>query len=227
MISISKLIGNTLRLIKWPLALVVIYFYPQIFFTFISAANDFIRNASPAFLIGALLFLFSIFNYSSKWLTFEHELAHYIFAKLTFKQKVKMEVYDDSQDGPFAGSCTWITHNEDDWLIFIAPYFFPTLTLSLSLFYLIPLDGISSVTVGPIYLNDIIIMILDFLVGFSIAFHLKSNIWELWYNFTTQKRKEEEIIGNDVASMGWPYALIMIPALNFIVFSYIFSVLTL
>ena len=51
-----------------------------------------------------------------------------------------------------------------NWLIQISPYFFPTLTIFISLLYLLPINDFYP--------------FLDICIGFSLAYHLKSNYME-------------------------------------------------
>ena len=131
---LSKLVDFCLLLLKWPLALLVIYFYEDLFFLFIGSLVNFILEANIYLIIGGLVFLITNFSYSNKFLTFEHEFTHALFAFLTFKQNIKIIVGPSEFKGA-AGVCTF--QNGDNWLISLSPYFFPTMTLFCALFFLV------------------------------------------------------------------------------------------
>ena len=162
---------------------------------------------SITFLIGALLFFFLGFtlNYRSKaerFLTFEHELAHAIFCFLTFKSNISIDM-NPPEEG-VAGMCRY--SGGSNWLITLAPYFFPTLTVFISCLYLLPFP--------------FIFPLLDVCVGYSIAYHLKTNYVE-FSNAILSKRET-----SDLVKVGKLYSCIIIPIFNLIVFSIIFGVIS-
>jgi len=201
---LSKFVDSILWLIKWPLAGVMLYWYLDIFSFFVAMLLEFLYQASWVYVAGAIVFIVTNFlgNYSNnRFLIWEHEMSHFIFARLTFKQNVRIEVYPEGESDykGRAGYCYY--ENGDNWLIAIAPYFFPTLTLLLSLLYLLPIGDLN--------------VILDFCLGFSIAYHLKTNFIELYYNFSPSIKGGK----TDITELGKTFAFIMIPPLNFVVFS--------
>jgi|TARA_B100001142_G_scaffold116220_1_gene118447 hypothetical protein len=204
---LSKILDKILSVIKWPLAVLVLFFYLDIFRFFLTTGASFISNASLLYFLGALFFLVTNGRHSSsnKFLTWEHELSHAIFAWLTFKKNIRIEVLREPNYKGHAGYCYY--ENGDNWLITIAPYFFPTLTLILSFVYLL--------------VNSSLYWVLDLVLGYSIAFHLKTNFLEVCHNF----RPPVEGSYTDLTMVGRLFALIMIPALNFIVFAVIFIAL--
>ena len=207
-LTLSKIIDTALLVIKWPLAILIIFYYTDIFKIFITSGAFFLSNANILYIFGALFFL--ITNYlgrygGNKFLVWEHELSHAIFAWVTFKQNVRIKVLSESNSMGHDGYCTYT--NGSNWLITIAPYFFPTLTLLLSLLY--PL------------ISDDLHFILDFALGFSITYHLKTNFLEVIHNF----KPSIEDSSTDLTRVGRIYALIMIPPLNFVTFSFIFTLL--
>ena len=206
-LMLSKILDKILSVIKWPLAVLVLFFYLDIFRFFLTTGASFISNASLLYLVGALFFLVTNGRHSSsnKFLTWEHELSHAIFAWLTFKKNIRIEVLREPNYKGHAGYCYY--ENGGNWLITIAPYFFPTLTLILSFVYLL--------------VNSSLYWVLDLVLGYSIAFHLKTNFLEAFHNF----RPSVEGSYTDLTMVGRLFALIMIPALNFIVFAVIFIAL--
>lgn len=207
---LSKLVDFCLLLLKWPLALLVIYFYEDLFFLFIGSLANFILEANIYLIIGGLVFLITNFSYSNKFLTFEHEFTHALFAFLTFKQNIKIIVGPSEFKGA-AGVCTF--QNGDNWLISLSPYFFPTMTLFCALFFMI----LEYIGIGDLH------YLVDLSIGFSIPYHLKTNYLELIHNFNSSPSMKLE---TDISQVGKIFSLIMIPALNFLIFYIIFSIVT-
>ena len=238
--TISNLIDNLLGLVMWPLAFAVIYYYPDIFSLFTTTVCSFTTNASPFYLVGAIFFLLFRFNwlpfikfpkgwnfkknefsFSSRLDTWEHEFNHWFFAILTFKFDARFKTYSrpDALSG-FAGVMTSRTAN---WLITIGPYFFPTFTFLLLPLIFIPYE--------PLY------PFLQFLLGWSISFHIIQNIVDVRNNWKPDPELKDAYTDLTTLTVSpekqtkfsiyrsWIFAIIMIPALNFVVFTYILIVL--
>ena len=189
------------KIIKWPLAVILIFFYLDIFYYFLGSFVNFFIGASWTYLIGAILFVFQSIRYGDKFLTFEHELTHAIFAFLTFKKDIKININNPTPDA--LGHCTFT--GGDNWLIYLSPYFFPTLTVFLALLYLIVSDGF--------------FIILDICIGYSLTYHLRTNFSELLVNYKSGPN-------SDINKVGKIYSIIIIPAMNFLIFSQIFNLLS-
>ena len=233
-IGLSNLVDRFLGLIMWPLAAAVIYYYPEIFSLFIATVRSFVENASPIYLAGAAFFLIFRFNFlpflkfPSSWNnkkgkysfaerldTWEHEITHWLFAILTFKFGSHIEVFDKPNEKGHAGYFRSST-NSVNWLIIIGPYFFPTFTFLLLPLFLIPYE--------PLY------PFLEFLLGWSISFHMIQNIQDVKQNW-----KPSEGSYTDLTTITQSFhnqtkfsifrsrvfAIVMIPALNLIVFSFV------
>ena len=205
---ISNTIDSTLNdVVKWPLAIILLYFSQDIFYSLLKSLQLLLTPQSITFLIGALLFFFLGFtlNYRSKaerFLTFEHELAHAIFCFLTFKSNISIDM-NPPEEG-VAGMCRY--SGGSNWHITIEQYFFQTLTVFISCLYLLPFP--------------FIFPLLDVCVGYSIAYHLKTNYVE-FSNAILSKRET-----SDLVKVGKLYSCIIIPIFNLIVFSIIFGVIS-
>lgn len=233
-IGLSNLVDRFLGLIMWPLAAAVVYYYPEIFSLFIATVRSFVENASPIYLAGAAFFLIFRFNFlpflkfPSSWNnkkgkysfaerldTWEHEITHWLFAILTFKFGSHIEVFDKPNEKGHAGYFRSST-NSVNWLITIGPYFFPTFTFLLLPLFLVPYE--------PLY------PFLEFLLGWSISFHMIQNIQDVKQNW-----KPSEGSYTDLTTLtqrfhnqtkfsifrSRVFAIVMIPALNLIVFSFV------
>ena len=205
---ISNTIDSTLNdVVKWPLAIILLYFSQDILYSFLKSFQLLLTPQSITFLTGALLFFFLGFTLKHKskaerFLTFEHELAHAIFCFLTFKSNISIDM-NPPEEG-VAGMCRY--SGGSNWLITLAPYFFPTFTVFISCLYLLPFT--------------LIFPLLDVCIGYSIAYHLKTNFVE-FLNAILSKRET-----SDLVKVGKLYSFIIIPIFNLIVFSIIFGVIS-
>lgn len=232
--ALSDLTDKLLGFIMWPLAFAIIYYYPNIFSLFTTTVNSFVQNASPIYLAGAAFFLVFRFNllpfikFPSSWNTkkgeyslafrldaWEHERAHWIFAILTFKFGSEIEVFRKPNE--LGHAAYFYSSRGYNWLITIGPYFFPTFTFLLLPLFLIPYE--------PMY------PFLKFALGWSISFHIVQNIVDVITNW----KPEIEGSFTDLTTLtvrqpnqttfsiyrSWLFAIIMIPAMNFIVLTYI------
>jgi hypothetical protein len=200
-LAISKSINFFLnKIIKWPLAFLLIFYIKEIFFFFMLSFELFITSSSMLYILGAIIFFAVNFSYSNRFLTFEHELTHAIFCFLTFKSNIRIDM--NPPEAGAMGMCRYT--GGTNWLIQISPYFFPTLTIFISLLYLLPINDFYP--------------LLDICIGFSLAYHLKSNYMEFVVNMRSGS-------GSDTQKAGRIFSLIVIPILNLIVFSIIFRLI--
>ena len=197
--AISNFLDSVLNnLLKWPLVMVFIYFSQDIFLYFLSSISSLTNIDSYLYIVGAVIFFISDFRYNNKLLIFEHELTHAIFCFFTFKENIKIKTNPPPESGA-AGLCEW--NGGRNWAITLSPYFFPTLTIFISLLYLLPIQNYYP--------------ILDLLLGYSIAYHLKTNFME----FTNNMK-------GDIQEAGTYFSILVLPFLNIIVFSIIFRLIS-
>ena len=197
-ISISRALDFTINnLFKWPLAAAFLYFYPSILTFFLQAFFLHIENLNLIFFLGAAIFLLTDFKYENKFLTFEHELTHAIFCFFTFKDDIRIDI--NSAIPGVSGTCSY--KNGTNWMIQLAPYFFPTLTLFIALIYLV--------------IDVKYYLLLDAIMGYTIAYHLKTNVMELMVSIQGSS-------DSDTQKAGRIFSLIIIPPLNLIIFGVIF-----
>lgn len=123
-------------------------------------------------------------NIANGWLaTFEHELTHSIFALATFHKVTGFKATASN-----GGYVTYSGVGGGNWLITIAPYFFPTLSaLVLVVMYLSPTQS-HSILLG--------------IFGFSMAYHMHSTWHETHYEQT------------DLKEVGFTFAWVFLPAAN-------------
>lgn len=131
-----SLIPNVLlRILKWPTAILSICALPFAFDALWSSPLAEMGYAQAEwFLMGAggywlgWFFLFRKRFMGSYLSTFEHELTHAIFAWLTLHRVTGLSV--TWRQG---GACTYEGSGGGNWLISIAPYWFPTVALPILL----------------------------------------------------------------------------------------------
>jgi len=186
-----------LKLIKYPTALGATVALPYAWAHLMTSP---LMSLSPlkyqwfaAGFVGYLLAWWVLFQrrfMGSYFSTFEHELTHAIFAWLTLHRVVGLSV--TWQRG---GSCTFEGSGGGNWLIAIAPYWFPTLV--------IPTLGVVYFSTGQSLTQ------LHGLVGAATAYHILST-WT-----------ETHLRQPDLQNTGFLFALMFLPAANIIVYSVI------
>lgn len=150
------LTDKILELIKWPLAVYMLLSLPAYILSF-----KFFSYTSPIYLAMIAGFMFFFFcrtmmdsSMRQSLETVAHELTHTFFALLTFHKVKSIRVNPDDSGGGMS------FEGEGNWLITIAPYFFP-------LFAFFGMIGISIYThFAPS--NYIISGILGFFVGYHL-----------------------------------------------------------
>ena len=151
----SKLIDKCIELIKWPLAIYMLISLPACI-QFIKAYRF---SSADAFLLAGFIFFFFCrtmmdSNMKQSMEVVAHELTHTVFALLTFHKIKSIRVNPDDSGGEMSFM------GKGNWLITIAPYFFP-------LFGVLVMFGIT------IYLHIApATRFLSGILGFFIAYHL-------------------------------------------------------
>jgi len=158
------MLNKIITTLKWPIALLMAWSFPaslMLFWKFISSQQYSIYNIPPI-LIGLFSYLvlwFFIFKrqeLGSYLSTLEHECTHALFALLTGYSVKGMHI--TAHDGGH------VVYNggSGNWLITIAPYFFPTITAVLLVIRLF-IEQNYWLEIG---------------IGVSIGFHLGSTYFE-------------------------------------------------
>lgn len=132
----QRLINVFLDIIKWPLAFVMLLLVIPAFKTDILVLQEGVnRMVLTWFFLPMLAMIVAWFTvpgfYGSFLSIFEHEVTHMLFAVLTFHSPGNMTI-NQGVGGSFS------FRGRGNWLIALAPYFFPTfavLVMAASLFY--------------------------------------------------------------------------------------------
>ncbi len=121
----------------------------------------------------------------------EHELTHTIFAVLTFHKVVGLCATEKN------GGIMGFVGGKGNWLIDLAPYFFPTLGVIVSIMLHFANDSY----------DDILIAIL----GFFIMYHIHSTI------------KEFSFKQPDIQEAGVIFSILFLPGANLLALIYLLS----
>jgi hypothetical protein len=158
--SLGAFIDRVFAWIKWPIAILALLLLPSTAIALLHLAGRIVATPLPMsmFALGLAVYLalwWWLFRYSrfTFFMTLEHELTHALFAALTFHRVKGLRVTLTR-----GGQVTYV--GEGNWLISVAPYFFPTLSLVLILVF-------AAIPVRMSGLDDVI-------VGASFAYHLTS-----------------------------------------------------
>ncbi len=185
----SAWIDVALLWLKWPAALLAVIAVPRLVVALGREAQS--LAMTPWWL---LWFLAGFFGFLAFWgwlgrvlpkfprwaMTFEHEFTHALLAWLTLHRVTGLRASWRGGHMSFQG--------QGNWLITLAPYFFPTLCL------LVPPAGL----LMPWPLSPLV----QALLGAALAYHLASTYHELHREQT------------DLQQTGWIFCLLVLPSAN-------------
>ncbi|QDV10247.1 hypothetical protein CA51_00890 [Rosistilla oblonga] len=186
---IGRRIDQVLEALKWPIGVfAVLMLGPLCYATLLFAARIWQHPWSLIwFVAGILAYAFAWRPFMRRWLktdwmlTVEHELTHALFALLTGHRVKSFQVTRKGGRVEVVGG--------SNWLIALAPYFFPTAPLILLLFaILMPLGTLLPWT--------------GLFLGFSMAYHVRST-WTETHGAQT-----------DFDQAGRWFSLIFLPSAN-------------
>lgn len=184
------MINSILNFVKWPIALLMVWSLPAsllLSWNFITA-QQYSFHKIPPILIGFSVYAvlwFVIFR--RKWAgsylsTLEHEITHALFAIITGHSVKGMQITAHS------GGRIEYKGGSGNWLIIIAPYFFPTVTILL-------------LFIRPFIPQN---YWLEIGIGVSIAFHIGSTFFE-----THGGQSDQQTVGKLFAIFFLPTANIL------------------
>ena len=191
-------INFILKLIKWPLALLmVVAFIPVLNADILMVERTINSKFMVAFLIpmiGMVLIWFFIPGLNGSHLSiFEHEFTHMIAALLTFHPPRSMRIEAD-KGGSFG------YYGEGNWFITLAPYFIPTFPLLLMLASLIWLHF--EPTLPDFFMPSL---------GMMFGYHIVSNMSQIHGDQT------------DFPKAGWIFSLLFLPTANLVAFAVVWA----
>jgi len=183
---LARAIDRLLGWLKWPVAIVALIFLPGLAYALYFVVRGIAAhpgNCVP-FLFGAGAYAVFFVAFARRrvgfWTVVEHELTHTLFAWATFHRVVGFSAMRSGGHIRYVG--------RGNWLIAIAPYFFPTLTLLviLVLSWLPP----RHLAIGA------------FVLGCAVAHH----IFSTW--------SETHRHQSDLRETGWLFSWLFLPSVN-------------
>ncbi len=185
----AGIVDRIVNLLKWPVGLLNLGLLPGVAIGFFEVLQRVLNNPQPIVFFGAGFLLYYV-----AWLlffrrrvagslfsTFEHELTHAIFAWLTLHRVQGLKAtWNNGGVMTFKG--------KGNWLIYLAPYFFPTLTVPIVI-YLLVVHGAAPQWV-------------DILLGATLAYHITST-WRETHRGQT-----------DLKKVGFIFAYLFLPTAN-------------
>jgi len=195
---LSKFPNTVLKILKWPVAIVAVLLLPASVYTYwdlvhwITAAPESLTGfgVGVAGYVACWWLIFKRQFSGSLFSTAEHELTHAIFAWMTLHWVIGFKAtWNEGGEVSYEG--------EGNWLITIAPYWFPTLSLPFAavIFFTDAPNG-SWPTIG---------------LGATLAYHVTST----WRETHAQQ--------TDLHKTGFPFAWMFLPAANLITYAILIS----
>ena len=191
-------IANALEGIKWPFAMICIVLLPPATLQLFHQITPLLHSLTfkSYFMYGffgffVILSVFSHFMFNL-FMPFEHEISHGIFVTLTFNKVTALKVFEEGGKIEYQGT--------SNWLILLAPYFFPTVALF--------------VAIGTGFLDPKWKSWGQFWLGVSIAYQLFSTL------------VETELRQPDLIQSGIPFSVMTLPFLNVLSYSLLTAYLT-
>ncbi len=196
MTKIRRALNSIIGWLKWPIALFMVVAILPAFQTdmdLLSRMDDMkllIYFFAPMIGIGMLFFVSGL--YGSFFVIAEHELTHMLFAALTF-HKPRGLVIDQGRGGSFSFT------GEGNWMIALAPYFFPTFAFVVMIARLFFPDN---QPIPDVYLS---------VLGSMIGYHLVATILEIHPKQT------------DFKVAGYIFTICFLPGVNLIAYGLMFG----
>lgn len=187
-----------LMLIKWPVAILMILMILPAVKTIGVVSLNLVNSHillwfGLPFIIACAAWLFMPAMGGSFLAIMEHELTHMLFALLTFHKPVDLDVHQN-KGGYFK------FQGKGNWLIALAPYFFPTFPAVIMIASLI--YKLMGQPVPDVYLS---------VFGFMVGYHLASTILEIHPAQT------------DFKTAGYIFTILFLPGVNLIVYGLLLS----
>lgn len=195
---LSQRVDLVVNWLKWPIAVVALLLLPYSVLATLDLLKTIISDPKPV-----LPLLIGLIVYAALWWRFfrrpifgtflstlEHELTHALFAIVTFHKVTGLRATWRS-----GGHVTY--QGPGNWLITVAPYFFPTICLFI--------------LVASVLLPTSFHTTVSGLMGFAIGYHVTST-----YHETHAGQ-------SDLKKAGWPFCLLFLPTANIISYGVLLS----
>ncbi len=197
--KLRTITDTTINVLKWPIGLglfiLIIPIVQSILFYYENVFDNWNQLwmflAGFAFMVVSWIFLIGRKNIVAS--TVEHEMTHAIFALLTFHNVTNIEA-------DYEGSGVTSYRGGRNWLITIAPYFFPTLSVAVII-----------VTVITFIITGKVVSWLNLALGMTTGYHLLAVIFEIHPEQT------------DLQKVGFLWAFFFIPGANLLSYAFVFA----
>ncbi len=195
----ANVIDNWARVFKWPAAWLAVALTPLFLWALLCLTLRVVFNPLPLlpFALGTVAFIILWRRWLGKsrtgrfLLTLEHESTHALFALLTLHRIVGFRASVGR-----GGEIKFVPH-QGNWLITVAPYFFPTAAMLLfGIAYLLPFPGLPW---------------QSFLLGIALGYHLVSTLRETHRDQT------------DIQTLGSLFCWMFLPTANLAVIGLLIS----
>jgi len=194
--ALSTPINAGLTVFKWPLGLGMLVILPGAAWALVDSVLGLLADPAPVWplmsgLVGYIIawhFLFKRRWVGSAFSTLEHELTHALFALLTFHPVTGLKT-TWSQGGHT------LFRGPGNWLIFIAPYFFPTLSVLVCLV--------------RVFLSEDQMLWTNTILGATIAYHVLST----W--------RETHWGQSDLQRVGAGFSFLFLPGANVLSYGFL------
>lgn len=187
--TLTDRIDITLDTLKWPVALATLVVLPGALSSTLGLARTVLGDPTPlgAFCTGLAVYFLLWWTllrrpmFGSYFSTLEHELTHALFAAATGHRVVGLR-----STWKRGGRITFV--GRGNWLITLAPYFFPTACVAVLLLALIAPQGLR--------------FWIDAALGATVGYHVTST----W--------RERHLGQTDVQKAGYVFSLVFLPTAN-------------
>lgn len=194
---LNHAINLSLSFFKWPIAILMLVFFIPAFLSDIICIKEYMTTTILTqfflpFVATIVLFLLIPGLVGSFFAIAEHELTHMLFAVLTFHRPKSLDINQD-----VGGSFSFV--GKGNWLIALAPYFFPTFTFIIMIgtpIYLLFVPKLPS-----FYLT---------LLGVFIGYHFIATLLSIHPKQT------------DFKVAGYAFTICFLPGINLILYGILF-----
>jgi len=198
MMQLSQHVDRVVNWLKWPAAVVTVLLLPNSVLASLELVQEIVSDPKPVLplLAGLGLYVFLWWRFFRRPIfgsflsTLEHELTHALFALATFHKVTGLRA-------------TWWSgghvsyQGTGNWLITIAPYFFPTICLFL--------------LAASVLLPAALLSPVGALMGATIGYHVTSTY------------RETHSGQSDLMKVGWLFGLLFLPTANIISYGVLLS----
>lgn len=194
----SQRVDLLVNWLKWPVAVAALLLLPYSALASLRLLKTIIDDPKPVMplVIGLVVYVALWWRFFRRPIfgtflsTLEHELTHALFAIITFHKVTGLRATWRS-----GGHMTF--QGTGNWLITVAPYFFPTICMFI--------------LAASVLLPDSLLTPIGVVMGATIGYHITSTY------------RETHAGQSDLKKAGWPFCLLFLPTANIISYGMLLS----